>query len=646
MRFSEPFVTVGATAWRTDTTALQNIRERLLSRRTILFALALVTLLVFAPAIWNDFVDWDDQINLGNNEKFRGLGWAQIRWMFTSTLMGHYIPVTWLTFGLDYVLWGMDARGYHLTNVLLHAANAAVFYLVALRLLGRTLAEGRTIVQLCAAVAALFFALHPLRAESVAWATERRDVLSGLFALVTVLLYLKAAETHGRRRIRFLVAAVASYVLALGSKSIVMTLPFALLLLDFYPLRRLPASWRHWADASVRAVWREKIPFFALGALGALVSWYAVAANDFFTRSELYPLSARIGLTFYSLAFYVRKTVLPVGLTPLYELPYQVDLLAPRFAGSIAAVIVGGLALFAVRRRWPAGVAAFGYYAIAVAPVSGLLHAGHQLAHDRYSYLSCLGLALLVGALPATVLRLRRQRAVSPALTRVTLAGIGLWLAALGYVTAHQVQVWRDTETLWRYAVDSDDRCSLCHHNLGYQLLTVRKAPHQGLPHIERALELRPDRTRINIPLGIAYARTGDPERALVHYERALAAQPGAVDVRVHQAFALLDLGRPEEAYARVRQAVMLSRHDPITLTHVGAILTTLNRPQEALGHLQRAIELDPDAPPPRLELGRTLAALGRYDEAREQYAILTAMDHPIAKPMAQALAARLIIEW
>lgn len=646
MRSSETFVTAASVAWRTDAGLLQRVRDRVLSRWTIPSALVLVTLLVFAPAIWNDFVEWDDQINIKSNEGFRGLGWTQIRWMFTTILMGHYIPVTWLTFGLDYVFWGMDPRGYHLTNVLLHAANAALVYLLALRLLNRTLAEGRSVVQLCAAVAALFFALHPLRAESVAWATERRDVLSGLFTLATVLLYVRAAESEGRRRIRFLVAAVAAYVLALGSKSIVMTLPLTLLLLDFYPLRRLPASWRRWADVSVRAVWREKIPFFALGALGALVSWYAVAANDFFTRSELYPLPARIGLTFYSLAFYVRKTVLPVGLTPLYELPYQVDLLAPRFAGSIAAVIVAGLALFAVRRRWPAGLAAFGYYAIAIAPVSGLLHAGHQLAHDRYSYLSCLGLALLVGALPATVLRLRRQGSIQPALARVTLAGIGLWLAVFGYVTAHQVQVWRDTETLWRYAVDSDDRCSLCHHNLGYHLLKAGVAPQQGVPHLERAVELRPDRGRMNVTLGLAYARTGDPERAMVHYERALEEQPGSVDVRVHQAIALLDLGRPDDAYARLRQAVMLSRRDPVVLTHLGNVLTILNRPEEALGHLQLAIKLAPDAPHPRIGLGRTLVALGRYDAALEQHAILRAMDPPIAKPLAQMLAAWLVTEW
>lgn len=626
-----------------EASLLEALREHALSRRAIPVGVALLTFVVFAPSIWNDFVDWDDYINLKNNEMFRGLGWPQITWMFTTILMGHYIPVTWLTFGLDYVLWGMDPMGYHLTNVVLHAANAALFYVLALQLLGRALAEPPRVLQLCAAVAALFFALHPLRAESVAWVTERRDVLSGLFALITVLLYLRAAETQGRQRIGFVAGASATYLLALGSKSIVMTLPLVLVLLDFYPLRRLPVSWRRWGDPSLRGVWREKIPFFALAGLGAIVSWYAVAANAFFTRS---PLSGRIGLVFYSLVFYVRKTVLPVGLSPLYELPYQLDPLAPRFLVAIAAVIVGGLALVALRRRWPAGLAAALYYAITLAPVSGLLHSGHQLAHDRYSYLSCLGFALLIGAIPAGVLRLCRQGAIQPALARATLAGIVVWLAALGFMTAHQVRVWRDTETLWRYAIDSDDQCSLCHYNLGYGLLLTREAPGQAVPHLERALELRPDRVRANITLGVAYARTGDPARALVHYERALEAKPGSVDVMVHQALALLDLGRPEEAHARLRTGASMDRSDPIVRSNLGNVLTGLGRPEEGVGHLQRAIELAPHAPHPRLGLGIALLALGRYDEAREQYDILMSMDAPMARSLAQVLGARLILEW
>src|SRR5207245_5549072 len=162
-------------------------------------AVALVTFAVFSPALSNNFVEWDDQVNLTGNEQYRGLGPTQLKYFFTTVLLGHYIPLTWLTLGLDYVLWGMTPTWYHLTNLLLYAANAAVLYLVALRMLARATTLAGIPLRLGAVAATLFFTLHPLRAESVAWVTERRDVLSGLFFLLMILTYLKTCETCGRR---------------------------------------------------------------------------------------------------------------------------------------------------------------------------------------------------------------------------------------------------------------------------------------------------------------------------------------------------------------------------------------------------------------------------------------------------------------
>jgi len=172
---------------------------RLPSPRVVPLALTLVTLLVFLPALWNGFVEWDDQVTLYENQEYRGLTWPHIRWMFTTVLMGHWIPLTWLTFGLDYVVWGMNPLGYHLTSLVAFAANVPVFYFIALRLLRRATRFADATVRVSAIVATLSFAVHPLRAESVAWATERRDVLSGLFFLLTVLMYLKACDAGSQR---------------------------------------------------------------------------------------------------------------------------------------------------------------------------------------------------------------------------------------------------------------------------------------------------------------------------------------------------------------------------------------------------------------------------------------------------------------
>src|SRR5712664_308683 len=286
-----------------------------LPERAIPLAIALVVVAVFAVGLRNEFVQWDDYSNLVDNPHFRGLGWAQIRWMFTTTLMGHYIPLTWLTFGLDYVIWGMQPAGYHFTNLVLHAANAALFYWVSRRVLTAAApAAGETALRAGAAVAALFFAVHPLRAESVAWATERRDVLSGLLFLTCVLLYLRAVGATGARRRGLLALAVGSFALALLAKSIVMTLPLLLLVLDWYPLRRLSPAPGTWRSPEGRRVWLEKLPFFLVA--GAGVSYWAVVSNHYITSATKYPLPSRIAMALYSVAFYVSKTVLPTDLSP------------------------------------------------------------------------------------------------------------------------------------------------------------------------------------------------------------------------------------------------------------------------------------------------------------------------------------------
>src|SRR5206468_4887107 len=234
---------------------------------------ALVTFAAFLPTLNNQFVDWDDHHNLLDNPHYRGLGWTQIRWMWTTFHMGHWLPLTWMSFGLDYLVWGLEPVGYHLTSLVLHATSAAVFYLVARRILSLALPDpddrGQAGLALSAGFAALLFALHPLRAESVAWATERRDVLLGLFYLLTILAYLRACERGNRWR-RWYWATVALFGCALFSKSMAVSLPVVLLILDVYPLRRLGGASGWWTSSALR-VHAEKLPFVALaGAVSAL----------------------------------------------------------------------------------------------------------------------------------------------------------------------------------------------------------------------------------------------------------------------------------------------------------------------------------------------------------------------------------------
>ncbi|MFQ5827698.1 MAG: tetratricopeptide repeat protein [Candidatus Methylomirabilia bacterium] len=599
--------------------------------RVIPFSIALVTFVVFSPALWNGFVEWDDTVNLLNNPDYRGLGWTQLQWMFTAVLMGVWAPLTWMTFGLDYLVWGMNPFGYHLTSLLLHAANAGVFYLVALRLLRlATTGVGATALRLGAAMAALFFSLHPLRAESVAWATERRDVLSGLFFLLAILTYLKVCAAEGSSRRRWLAGSVGCYVLALASKPIVMTLPFVLILMDIYPLRRLGRSWREWTAPASRRVWVEKLPYLVLGLVGAGVGLYGQVANSFLTPLDHLPVLSRLSLAVWSVWFYLWKTLLPFGLSPLYELPARVNPLEPGLVGSAVAVgvITGGLIL--MRRRWPAGLAVWVYYGMVLAPVSGIVHAGFQLTHDRYSYLSCLGWGLLVGAGVCAAVRASASGALRSSLARLAVGAMVVWFLGLATLTWQQVQVWRDTDTLWRYALEFNPECAICRSNLGVVLYN-QGHPELAIEHLERALALRPDRVRSHHTLGLALASLGRLPEAIGHFRQLLEHHPRDVDVRNNLAVALIQQGEHREAIEQLRQAMALDPAHFQVHSNLGLAMSELGNPGAAIEHYLRAIELESETAIPHLGLARAYLALGQIAAAQEEYRVLKRLDPRLA---------------
>jgi hypothetical protein len=531
--------------------------------------LALLTLAAFAPALRNGFV-WDDQFNVVDNPHVRGLGWSELRWMLTTAGSTHpgwggqWIPLTWLTVALDYRVWGLNPVGYHLTNLVLHAANAVLLFALARRVLAAaTPTAGAGVLSVGAATTALFWALHPLRVESVAWATERRDVLSGFFFLLAVLTYLRAGLARAPGRRWWFAGSVGCYALALASKATVLLLPLALLVLDAYPLARLRGRWRQ------RLV--EKVPYALLAAAAAGLTLHAVRVAASLTPSDQYPLPARVATALYGLWFYVEKTVFPLGLSPLYELRVPVRPLDPPFLGRGLAVLAVSAGLWLVRGRWPAGLAVWVSYAVLLVPVSGLAHVGYHVAADRYGYLPSLGLALLVGAGAAAVAAARRP-ALRPAYARLLLVVIAGWVLGLGGLTARQVHAWSDAETLWQSALDVDPACGICHGNLGAELERLGLWE-PAIAHLEEALALRPDQVGFQRNLGLALLRSGRPAEAVTHFRLAVAAIPSDPALRNYLGLALLGVGQPEPALGQFRLAVRLDPSNADAQANLAALV-------------------------------------------------------------------------
>jgi tetratricopeptide (TPR) repeat protein len=579
---------------------------------------AALTCIAFFPVLGNDFVNWDDDKNFIENPFYRGLAWNQLRWMFTTFHMGHYQPLSWVSFGFDYLLWGMNARGYHLTSLVLHAVNGVLFYFVSRKLLSAALStSGRDDwrLVLSSAFSALVFAIHPLRVESVAWVTERRDVLSGLFYLLTIYCYLQAAEpqlTNARQR--WLGVALVAYTLSLLSKGMAMTLPAVLLLLDVYPLGRLQGRISTWLTPAARVVLIEKLPFLLLAAIFAGIAALAQHTTDALKTVQQYDLVSRLLQMFFGFGFYLWKTLIPVRLSPIYELPVNFDPWAWLFFLSAAAAIFISLVLYSLRRRWPAPLACWIYYIIVLAPVSGLAQSGPQLVADRYSYLACMSWPLLIGgglyhSWPFREATPNQRRFPIP----FVLAG-GL-VFTLALMTWSQTGVWRSGKTLWRHAISSTPYSSIAYYNLA-RALEREDSVDEAVDLYRQAVSINPEYARAHINLAGLLIRQGRDEEAIAHYRSALQSRPDHAGAHNNLGVLLEKRGDTDSALVEFQKAVLIDPTIDQAYFNMGKVFAQQGDLAKAAEHYQEAVRLNPNEAEYQIGLAMVLARQGELDLA------------------------------
>lgn len=502
------------------------------SRTTfVAIPIALIALVwcVFGQTLRHEFINYDDPAYVYENPAITGgLTAAGVRWAFTHIHAQNWHPVTTLTHMLDCQAWGLAPFGHHLTNVALHSLAAALLFVALNRLTGSTWRS---------AFVAAVFAIHPLRVESVAWIAERKDVLSGLFFMLTLWSYAAYARRGGARRF-----ALVALFFALGAmaKPMLVTVPFVLLLLDYWPLRRLVVQ----RGTLHRLNWKtlgEKLPLLAISAGSSYAT--LLAQRQYIGVGEILPLSARLTNAALSYLMYVRQLVWPTGLAPFYPHRESTVPLA-EIAIVVAVLVVVTVLAFVFRKRAPFGLVGWLWYVGMLVPVIGVVQVGWQSHADRYTYLPHIGLCIgIVWALGEAVQRLRIPTAANSA---INVSVIG----ALSVAAFVQTTRWRDSETLWKHTLAVMPDNDVAQNNLGIVLLARGKMA-EAESAFETALRLRPDNVVAHTNLANVLIQRGEIRAGIAHAQRAVELEPANADAGNLYGFVLLQQGDTAGAVAQ-----------------------------------------------------------------------------------------------
>lgn len=526
---------------------------------------ALVTFIIYLPSIGNGFVSWDDPKYIYENQWIQNLDLTFLKEAFTEVYFANWHPLTMISYAIDYALWGLNPLGYHLENNILHAVNTALVAVLSVRLI--TIARPLSAPGAFAAgfVPALLFGIHPLHVESVAWVSERKDVLCALFFMASILFYLRYAQ---KGKALCYALSLLAFAFAIMSKSMAVTLPAVLLLLDFYPLRRLSGL-----KGILKAV-AEKLPFFAICAFAAAMALYSQTSA--MASLESIPVDIRFISALRSYAFYLEKLFVPIALAPFYPFPAEFDPFAADYLVTYA--VLAGISLICLAAlRYRMFIVAWLYFLGTLVPVIGLVQVGMQAAADRYMYLPSLSLLVLLGAGAALIIEKNSKPLLAFFLGFISVATVGL-----SYATVTQTAIWKDSLTLWD-------------HELGLY-------PDAYIPLMNR---------------GVALVKMGEHDRGMKDLDRAVSLAPTSRNALYNRSLALKSLGRYREALDDLNAAINI-RPDADTYNNRGNVLKRLGDHAGAVEDYRKSLELDPGNGATYFNLALALEANGDINGAIE----------------------------
>jgi Tfp pilus assembly protein PilF len=573
--------------------------------------LVALNLIAYASVRGFEFVDYDDIDYISSNPHINsGLTWDGIRWAFTTGYAANWHPLTWMSHMLDVQLFGMNSGPHHVVNLLLHVLGTILLFGVLHRMTG---AMGKS-----AFVAALF-AIHPLHVESVAWAAERKDVLSTVFFMLTLWAYVAyVRHPHWRRY------AVVAICLALGlmAKPMLVTVPILLLLLDVWPLRR---------SMSINLV-TEKLPLLVLSAASAVITLLVQRHGGAVMRFDQVPLSLRIANVPLAYVHYITKMFWPVDLVAMYPLPREIP--APEVLG--AMLILVGMSAFVARmgRRHPYLAVGWLWYLVALVPVIGIVQVGAQSSADRYTYVSLIGISLMIAwGVPEAL-------GESSARTNVLRVASAAIVATCTLLSFRQVQYWRNSLALWQHAVDATPDSYFAHASLGYVLWKSGKVD-DAIGQYNVSLRLRSDFPDTHNNLGVALARQGRLTAAMPHFSEAVRLKPDFVAARDNLNATAARLRTLDGELSRYADDVRKRPNDLVARNEFGAALAAQGRIDEAIEQFAAAVRIDSSQADVHYNLGMMLERAGRAKDAAAAFeaALRHNPKHEAAREALAALA-------
>ncbi len=603
-------------------------------------AVALATFIVYLPALQNEFVNWDDYYYVYTNHHIRSLNGTFFKWAFSDFYAGNWHPLTWITHALDYAVWGLNPLGHHLTNIVLHAFNSFFVVLLATRIAeswsastsknGASTSLNKPAIFAIGGITGLLFGLHPLHVESAAWVSERKDLLCGLFFLLSLIMYthFAAALSDGTTRSlsarrlgsKWYLLSLGFFILALTGKPMAVSLPVVLLILDWHPFDRIRSR-----TELLKAV-GEKLPFIALSLVSSIVT--LLAQRTGMPLMDVVPLSSRALVSVRSIAWYLGKMAFPVNLVPLYPYPHDIRAVSWEYLVPVVFVAAVTISCVAAARRQKIWLSAWGYYVVTLIPVLGIVQVGAQSMADRYTYLPSIGpfFAVAVAAAWIWVKTTTGERGLLIAGAAGIVAAIMVFIP-LSCLTVKQIRIWNNSIDFWSYVINKDPEHVPVAYNDRGLAFEERGHPEKAIEDFTKAIILDPSYADAYWSRGKAYGKIGQADKAIEDYDRAIAINPSNSEIYFSRGLARQKTGRMNEALKDFTRAIALNPSYHAAYNNRGILYAKAGMFDKAIEDFTSSIVHHPGDAKYYSNRGRCYFHSGRFDGALADFNKAIALD-------------------